>query len=451
MELNNKFNDKKSLLKYARQLEGLSIEESKLANSVSEKKIEYNKKYSGKGKFGQFIEENYFFKKNDSLSAPDFSEIGVELKVSPLKYLNNGEIRVKERLVLNIIQYKDIVKEKDIFNSHFLYKNQSLLLVFYFHDNTKPIYKLKINLVDFWEILERDFEQIKRDYDYIVDKIEKGLAHEISEGDTLYLGACTKGSTQKKSMCIQPNSSELARRRAFCFKTSYINKIYKVLCDEKLNRPFQNNRILTDKTQTIEEFVISKFTPYFGKTVLDLCNLLNCNYKSKSVNANIARKIIGFDKKNKSFYEFDAAGIQIKTIRVETNGKIRESMSFKNIYYNEIIYENWEDSTFYEELVSKFIFIIFRKTEDEKSYYLEKVKFWNMPQKDIDEAKLVWEKTKDNIINGDFDNFPKLKDNRVSHVRPKGKNSSDLIETEGFGLQKKYCFWLNKDYIELQI
>ncbi|NCD06975.1 MAG: hypothetical protein EOL97_12725 [Spirochaetia bacterium] len=159
-------------------------------------------------------------------------------------------------------------------------------------------------------------------------------------------------------MCIQPNSSELARRRAFCFKTSYINKIYKVLYDEKLNRPFQNNRILTDKTQTIEEFVISKFTPYFGKTVLDLCNLLNCNYKSKSVNANIARKIIGFDKKNKSFYEFDAAGIQIKTIRVETNGKIRESMSFKNIYYNEIIYENWEDSTFYEELVSKFIFII---------------------------------------------------------------------------------------------
>ncbi|NCD06439.1 MAG: hypothetical protein EOL97_09990 [Spirochaetia bacterium] len=74
-----------------------------------------------------------------------------------------------------------------------------------------------------------------------------------------------------------------------------------------------------------------------------------------------------------------------------------------------------------------------------------------MPQNDIDEAKLVWEKTKDNIINGDFDNFPKLKDNTVSHVRPKGKNSSDLIETEGFGLQKKYCFWLNKDYIEFQI
>ncbi|MGD1817148.1 MAG: Sau3AI family type II restriction endonuclease [Pleomorphochaeta sp.] len=445
----DKFKDKKSLLKYARLLEGLSIEQTN--NSVFEKQIEYNKKYSGKGKFGQFIEENYFFKKNDNLSAPDFAEIGVELKVSPLKLLKNGDIRVKERLVLNIIQYMKILKDKDFFNSHFLYKNKTLLIIFYFHDNQKPIYKLKIDLVDLWEILERDYKQIKLDYEFIIDKIDRGLAHEISEGDTLYLGACTKGSTQAKSMCKQPHASQLARKRAFCFKTSYINKIYKTLVNEKVHRENLDKRLLENTNKTLEEYIYDLFNPYFGKTVQELALMFNFNFKAKAINANISRKIIGFNKTNKNFYEFDAAGIQIKTIRVESSGNIKEHMSFKNIPYKEIIIEDWEDSTFYEELISKFIFVIFRKTHDEKDYYLSDVKLWNMPQKDIDEAQIVWEITKSKVLNGDFNNFPKAKQNRVSHVRPKGRDSYDLMETENYGLQKKYCFWLNRKYIASQI
>ncbi|MDC7236463.1 MAG: Sau3AI family type II restriction endonuclease [Sphaerochaetaceae bacterium] len=445
------FKDKKDLLDYARKLEGLSISEANINNSVSEQDIKYGKNYSGKGKFGQFIEENYFDKKNDSLSAPDFSEVGVELKVSPLKYLKNGEIRVKERLVLNIISYDKLLNDKNFLDSHFIYKNKSILLIFYFYDNKVPLYKLKVNLVDIWELLDRDFNQIKRDYEYIVEKVENGLAHEISEGDTMYLGACTKGSTQKKSMIKQPNSKQLARRRAFCFKTSYINTIYKTLVLEKRNRISLENRLIKDSSTNFENYINNLFKPYLGKTVHELCLLFDCNIKSKSVNANIARKIIGFNKKNKTFYEFEAAGIQIKTIRVELNGKIKEHMSFKNIYYTEIINEIWEDSAFYEELVSKFIFVIFKKNLNNQGYHLDHINIWNMPQNDIDEAKKVWKITKENIRKGIFDKFPRASENIVSHVRPKGQSSSDLMETEGFGLQKKYCFWLNKDYIKSQI
>ena len=39
---------------------------------------------------------------------------------------------------------------------------------------------------------------IKDDYEKIVRKIQNGRAHELSEGDTMYLGACTKGATAKK-------------------------------------------------------------------------------------------------------------------------------------------------------------------------------------------------------------------------------------------------------------
>ena len=105
----------------------------------------------------------------------------------------------------------------------------------------------------------------------------------------------------------------------------------------------------------------------------------------------------------------------------------------------------------YQELVSKFIFVIFNKTQDEQGYYLDRVKLWNMPQEDIEEAQKVWIKTKELVKNGEFTKFPSAKENRVSHVRPKGKDSSDLMETNGFGFQKKYCFWLNNSYIVNQI
>ena len=44
------------------------------------------------------------------------------------------------------------------------------------------------------------FKIIIDDYNQINEKIKQGKAHELSEGDTMYLGACTKGATAKKSM-----------------------------------------------------------------------------------------------------------------------------------------------------------------------------------------------------------------------------------------------------------
>ena len=64
--------------------------------------------YKGKGNFGQLLEKYYFGYEPNSVAEPDFIETGIELKSSPLKILNNGELRSKERLVLNIIKYFEV-------------------------------------------------------------------------------------------------------------------------------------------------------------------------------------------------------------------------------------------------------------------------------------------------------------------------------------------------------
>lgn len=426
--MNRNFNTKEELLTYAKALENNSVEEALKQYDNYKIEVSEDVEYRGKGGFGNFIEKVYFDKENDNISKPDFDNIGVELKVSPLKYLETSKIyKVKERLVLGIINYNNIIKE-DFDTSHFLDKNQFLLLIFYFHVTHKNFLKYKIDLVELFNILENDLNQIREDWLLIKQKVLDGKAHELSEGDTNFLGACTKGATTLKSMTKQPNSNILARTRALCFKQSYINQIYKNLKDKRISRR------IVQKDANFNQTILNLFTPYLGKSQYELKRELNIISNAKHINAMIARKIMGFRSKNETYYEMEAANIQIKTIRVEENLKIKESMSFKNINYLDIVDEEWEDSEFYQELISKFIFVIFKNKMGK--YYLDRIKFWNMKEKDIDALKLVWQETKDKIKRGEFNNFIRIKDNKIAHVRPKGKNSQTMMKTKNYGEQK---------------
>ena len=77
----------------------------------------------------------------------------------------------KERLVLNIINYLEIVKQ-DFENSSFLKKNKNLLLVFYFYENNKKNIDFTIDIVDEWEFSEIDLEIIKKDWNTSHQKIK---------------------------------------------------------------------------------------------------------------------------------------------------------------------------------------------------------------------------------------------------------------------------------------
>ena len=86
-----------------------------------------------------------------------------------------------------------------------------------------------------------------------------------------------------------------------------------------------------------------------------------------------------------------------------------------------------------------------------------RVKFWNIPAEDLEEVKKVWERTVETIRNGVelyFDgyvtrnNLPKASENRVSHVRPHGRDSSDTYPLPDGREMTKQCFWFNNSYVE---
>jgi len=450
--------DKKSVIEYAKLLKGKSLKEVCDVNI-----LEHN--YTGKGNFGQILEKFYFGYNPNSKSEADFSEIGLELKTSPLKQLNNKEFRSKERLVLNIINYLEVVKQ-EFDESDFWKKNAHLLLIFYFYQSDYDILDYVIKLVDDWSFPTVDLEIIKKDWEFIKKKIVEGKAHELSEGDTFYLGACTKG-TNANSIRQQPYNDIPAKQRAYSLKQGYVNHIIASIANEEIGiygKLIQNAEIA--KLTTIEDIVTQKFEPYYQKTAEDITSILgiNLNTSAKNYIANLVKAVLGIEME-KEIEEFEKAEIIVKTVRLKENNLPKEDMSFSSFHYNKIVNENWEDSAFKEILEHKFLFVFFQFQK--QKLVLRKVKFWNMPYSDMKEAEKVWAETKEIVRTGRIvkelkgekrlTNFPKKSFSSVSHVRPHARNSNDTFplpvndKLTDLDRYTKHCFWLNNNYIRDEI
>lgn len=455
--------DKKSIIEFAKLLKDKSLRQV-----CDETAIKNDRK--GKGHFGQILEEFYFQYKPNSDAEPDFPIAKLELKSSPLKKLKNNEYRSKERLVLNIINYFNVVNQ-NFENSDFIKKNANILLIFYLHQAGYDILDYIIKLVDEWSFPSTDLEIIKKDWETITKKIADGKAHELSEGDTFYLGACTKGanaSTVRK----QPFSEIPAKQRAYSFKQGYVNHIIASIAGETkevYGKLIQS--VKEAKKKTIEEIVIEKFKPYYGKTIEEILDKTGIvlNTSAKSFYANLTKAILGIEL-NKEIEEFEKAEIQVKTVRLKENNLPKEDMSFPTFKYEEIVNEDWENSDFKDILEHKFLFVFFQFQGDK--LVLRKVKFWNMPYSDLLEVEKVWTKTQEIVTKGEivkeirtdkngkdvrFTNFPSKKFSSISHVRPHATNANDtypLPKKDKLTKENEYtkhCFWLNNIYIRDEI
>lgn len=417
-----------------------------------------DEKKRNKGNLGQIIEEKFFHYECNSDSRADFHDAGVELKVTPYKINKNGSISAKERLILTMIDYFSVVNES-FEDSHMWRKSRLILLIYYlWQQDIKQNIDYKIGYSRLFTPPEQDLMIIKHDYQVIVEKIRAGRAHELSEADTLYLGAAPKASTSADRR-KQPFSDELAKPRAFAFKNSYMTYVLNtyILPGKQTYEP-----IMSDETSdSFEEYVTGKIAGYRGRTVGDLCMEFDIDIekKPKSLEAMLAYRILGI--KGNRAEEFEKANVVVKTIRVGSNGKIKESMSFPAFKFKELLQEEWEDSTFGNYLrETRFLFVVY-KFDENGELRLKGSQFWNIPYDDLEnEVKQVWEKTVDvikeglrvDIVNGvRRNNLPKASENRVSHVRPHAQNANDTYELPDGRMYPKQCFWLNNSYILSQL
>ena len=330
----------------------------------------------------------------------------------------------------------------------------------YEHLADRPKGDFRIDEAVLFSFPEEDLAIIEHDWETIMEKVREGRAHELSEGDTLYLAACTKGANAS-SVRQQPFSELPAKQRAYSLKSSYMTQILNkyIFGNAESPRIIKSADVLHAKT--FEEYIIDKVKPYYGMTQYELKAHFGVDSKAKSLNEILLARML--DVKGRIAYteEFQKAGIVPKTIRVQSNGKIKESMSFPTFDFIELSQEDvWEESELYNYLApTKFMFVIFQERGD-GAYVFDRVMFWNIPNDDLEEVHHVWERTVQTIRRGVqliqtpcgvSNDLPKQTESPVAHVRPHGKDASDKLPLPDGRMMTKQCFWLNNTYIAEQI
>ena len=426
---------------------------------LNEEVVTVEDKGSNKGGLGQLVEKYLFGMDNNSDSEPDFMPAGIELKVTPYKVLKDGRLSAKERLVLNIIDY-DTEYKNTFKNSHFWFKNNTIQLLWYLYEENKDKKDLKITHEKLLELeYSEDLKQIEEDWNNIINKIRNGKAHEISEADTMYLGACPKGANSS-SVRKQPFNNIPAMQRAFCFKNSYMTQLVRKYIGDYSDV----EKVLKNTTDTFNNFVNNVINKYKGKSQSELINEFEIDSSAKNINGIIVSRMFNVKGRLADTEEFQKANIIPRTIRIEENGRIKESLPFPAFKFTDIIKEEWDNCKLKEELeTTKYMFFVFKKENND--YIFKGIKLWNMPKLDIDTyVKDMWLKTYDVIKTGNIiksidngirkTNFPGISDNKVCHVRPHARDSKDTNPLPvkdiltGVSDYTKQCFWLNSTYIE---
>lgn len=424
-----------SIVFYSHSLIGKSLAE---ASNVEPDKL----RAKGKGGLGVLVEWAYFDLQSSNKPEPDFERVGLELKTTPLKkYVRDKKPRCKENLKLTTLNPFEVDVESWA-TSRVVSKCGLMLILTYMHEDGKPPEALRftevqkvINLLDKEQV---DSTQFRLDFEKIQRFIREGRAHELSCGDTSYLIANTSGAGKGKGLRKQPYSAELMKPRSFMIRKDYLDVI--------LLGAEAKNVLPTSGDMSIEDSAMDLLAPHLGKTINELAahtSFFGSTRTDKAYYRGLSVRLLGGN--GRSIPEFDKAGIKLKVIRLKKTGIMREEMSFKNFQPIEIVSELWEESTFFEEIQQKFLFVVFKETED-GSEVLYKAGFWTMPYQDRLEAQEVWEETKRRIANNNHA-LPGISETRVAHVRPHARNKMDTYPTPHGGAETKKSFWLNRSYL----
>ena len=409
-----------------------------------------------KGYLGNLIEKYVFGVASNSRPEPDLMPVGIELKSTPVRTHKTKGYAAKERLVFSMIDYDAVVSEQWE-TSSFLKKNSMLLIMFYLYLDRQSIldHELKfahlLNLLE--DISEQDAEQIRKDWQFIVDKVSRGKAHLLSEGDTFYLGASTKAANSKV-VRDQPMSREPAKPRAFSLKQSYLNYLIqtKLLGIESAAESLYKG-VRADKT--IEEVVEDKLAPYVGMPISRIMDRMGWHPKKKPKNLNrlIVNRMLTGSGSN-SIAEFEKANVTLRVISLEPSGRLKESVSFTAFDYKDLPTQIWYDeeaevmADFRADIeMNRFLFVVFQKNTSGEAV-LSRWKFWTFPPEDIDEAELVFDKTVACINEGRYKDLPRMSQGEVAHVRPHGRIGADTQETPQGTQETKKGFWLNAKYVQ---
>lgn len=403
----------------------------------------FEKKSNDKGILGKIVETGFYGYPNNNKAEADFSELGVELKVSGFVTTKKGVWSAKERISLSQINFHKIVSEDFKFSS-LISKNRKILFIWYefIKDGDPRDFIIKdYQLYDMTGIEP----VIEKDYKIIQETVKNGLAHKLSEGDSVILGAATKGGAGQTQ--TQPFSEIRAKTRAFSIKNSFIKGVLK---EHQLNYSVSLPSELTP-----EEWLWNKFKKYKGMTQMELLKHLDPqSFKIKpqyNIGNMIQRRIIGKNSELEKNELFSKLTYEIKTTPITESYFPIEKPTFKPLQKDEFL-DDWEISDwkiFFEESTFFYIGYLEKSTHRgngfRKLHCLFKVTF---TPEEVEEFSKTYNDIKNAVNSNDIDLLPTATKfpERYLVISTKG-SGGDKCYQQFMNGEKKVCFMFNKEFI----
>lgn len=398
-----------------------------------------------KGLLGKVVETGFYGYPLNNKAEADFAELGVELKVSGFTTLKNGSWSAKERISLSQINYNTILNYPFEMSS-VVTKCSKLLFIWYEYEKG----------VDKGDFVIRDFQLydlsnvepiIKNDYTIIQQKVRAGEAHLLSEGDSVILGAATKGAAGQ--MQTQPYSPIAAKTRAFSLKNSFLRGI--------LHEYRESYTVRQVAELTPEQWVWNKMKQYKGMTQLEILQTIDADYTvatmPKNISAMLTTRILGTAKELQQNELFNKSTYEIKNIPIDANDYPLEKGTFRTVNITHFE-EAWEDSEwklFFEE--STFLYIGYNGKEASsakvrngfrKLQCLFKVTF---TAEEIEQFGVTYNLIKKAIELGDITKLPTATRYPTAPLVISTKALKAGAYEQFFNGENKACFMFNKDFL----
>ncbi|WEV53335.1 Sau3AI family type II restriction endonuclease [Bifidobacterium sp. ESL0704] len=432
-----------------------------------------------KGSLGQIVEESVLGYAINSDPNPDIVAGGksYELKVTPLRHSKRRDERVvaKERLVLDIINYMRL-PEETFGTSRFWNKSRRIVIIYYFDDRTDKKNQSRLDCKLYCSVLldyeAKDFLTIKADWQTIHDKVTEGHADTLSEADTNYLAACTKGASAATVRDAPAPDGACdptikAKQRAFSYKASYMSTVAEKILDKGAMPTLPMSA-----EQTLEQYIGESFDHYVAHPVSSIAEELAMPQdasKAKQFTSMLTLRMLGSGGHSiEQVEQFRKAHVnQVKTATLYEQGRPKEHMSFRQISqeeWNQLADPSVEfhDSflyRFFEE--NRFLFSVFqasgakRQDSSRLTDVFEGGFLWNMPEADIERYVYpAWAVVHRLLVNGESIHYgrgtnllPGASFNHVFHFRSKARNGKDQVTLPNGESITKQTFWLDRDYV----
>jgi DNA mismatch repair endonuclease MutH len=165
--------------------------------------------------------------------------------------------------------------------------------------------------------------------------------------------------------------------------------------------------------------------------------------------AKVVREAVGLRGKQLPA-ELEALGLELKTIPLGLNAYPYEAMSFPAFDPVELAEEEWEDSELCGRLQNMLMTPVFRarRDDDQMGQRVCKPFRWTPDRKQTNGIRAEWERYRDLFASGQIYDLPTSRETQFIHVRPHGRDRSDIVVVPGGRTIVRQSFWLNPTFVQ---